>query len=74
MLVEEEGTCYFTLTVVIISQIINCMGNIAYLALGISYLDDNTRKRHVAIPIGFLLAVKIIGMLLGYLMAWGCLR
>ncbi|XP_008556459.1 solute carrier organic anion transporter family member 1A6 [Microplitis demolitor] len=74
VLVEEEGTCYFTLTVVIISQIINCMGNIAYLALGISYLDDNTRKRHVAIPIGFLLAVKIIGMLLGYLMAWGCLR
>ncbi|KAG8037596.1 hypothetical protein G9C98_005807 [Cotesia typhae] len=72
--VEEEGICYFTLTVVIISLIVNCMGNIAYLALGISYLDDNTRKRHVTVPLGFFIAVKIVGTLLGYLVAWGCLR
>ncbi|XP_034947894.1 solute carrier organic anion transporter family member 2A1 isoform X2 [Chelonus insularis] len=72
--VEEDEICYFTLLIIIISQILNWVGNIAYFALGISYLDDNTRKRHVAIPLSFIIAFKLIGMFFGYLLAWGCLQ
>jgi len=50
------------------------MANITYYALGISYLDDNTKKNHVISFIGVIIAVKMIGILFGYILGWGCLR
>lgn len=70
----EDEPCYFSLLVIIAVQIITGMANIAYFALGISYLDDNTKKRHVGAFLGIILAVKLLGFLLGYILAWGCLR
>lgn len=46
----------------------------AYYALGISYLDDNTRKGRIEVLIGIAIAVKIMGLLAGYVLAWGCLK
>lgn len=71
---EEDDTCYFTLAILILVQVLVGMANIAYYALGISYLDDNTKKQHVAGFFGIIIAVKVIGILLGYILAWGCLR
>ncbi|KAF7399488.1 hypothetical protein HZH68_008080 [Vespula germanica] len=74
LIVEEDDTCYFTLAILILVQVLIGMANIAYYALGISYLDDNTKKQHVAGFFGIIIAVKVIGILLGYILAWGCLR
>lgn len=62
------------MVVLIIVLIISGAANIAYYALGISYLDDNTKKKHVTGFIGVIIAVRIIGVLLGYVLGWGCLR
>ncbi|XP_026672607.1 solute carrier organic anion transporter family member 2B1-like [Ceratina calcarata] len=70
---KGEETCYFTLTVIFIVQFINGMANVVYYALGISYLDDNTKKKNVAVFISELIAVKITGVLLGFILAWVCL-
>lgn len=59
---------------IFIVQIISGIANIAYFALGISYLDDNTKKKHIAAFIGVLIAAKIFGILLGSILAWICLR
>ncbi|KAK2578878.1 hypothetical protein KPH14_009745 [Odynerus spinipes] len=74
IIVEEDDTCYFALAILIFVQIIIGMANIAYYSLSISYLDDNTKKQHVAGFFGMIIAVKVIGVLLGYVIAWGCLR
>lgn len=74
LIVEEGDTCYFTLAILCLIQVLIGMANIAYYALGISYLDDNTKKQHVAGFLGIVIAVKVIGILLGYILAWGCLR
>ena len=74
IVVNEEESCYFTLGVIVVMQIATGVANIAYYALGISYLDDNTKKEHVAAFIGGILSVKIIGVLLGYILVWTCLR
>ncbi|KAI4477176.1 hypothetical protein M0804_012997 [Polistes exclamans] len=71
---EDDNTCYFTLAVLCCVQVLIGMANIVYYALGISYLDDNTKKQHVPGFFGIIIAVKIIGVLLGYILAWGCLR
>ncbi|XP_011639833.1 solute carrier organic anion transporter family member 1A5 [Pogonomyrmex barbatus] len=71
---EEDEPCYFTMIIFIIVLIISGMANIAYFALGISYLDDNTKKKHVTAFIGVIIAVKVVGILLGYFLGWGCLR
>ncbi|XP_012215064.2 solute carrier organic anion transporter family member 1A5 [Linepithema humile] len=71
---EENESCYSTMAILIIVLIVAGIANIAYYALGISYLDDNTKKQHVTAFIGVIVAVKIIGVLLGYLLGWGCLR
>lgn len=71
---EENETCYITLAVLVLVQVLIGMANIAYYALGISYLDDNTKKQHVAGFLGVIIAMKVIGVLLGYILAWGCLR
>ncbi|CAK9801608.1 Solute carrier organic anion transporter family member 74D [Anthophora quadrimaculata] len=70
---KDDGPCYFTFGVFIAVQIMAGVAHVAYLALGISYLDDNTKKRHIATFIGVLIGVKIIGVLLGFILAWGCL-
>ncbi|XP_032662579.1 solute carrier organic anion transporter family member 74D-like isoform X2 [Odontomachus brunneus] len=74
IIMKEDETCYFTMVTLIIVLIISGASNIAYYALGISYLDDNTKKKHVTGFIGVIIAVRIIGVLLGYLLGWGCLR
>ncbi|XP_076395586.1 solute carrier organic anion transporter family member 1A5 [Megachile rotundata] len=71
---EEDSPCYFTFAILIIVQIVSGIANISYFALGLSYLDDNTKKKHVAAFIGVMVGVKIMGILLGYILAWGCLR
>ncbi|KAK0171243.1 hypothetical protein PV328_008993 [Microctonus aethiopoides] len=74
MSINKDDSYIMALSIIIIVQVLNCMGNIAYFTFTISYLDDNTRKRHVAILISFIIAMKIVGVLFGYLLAWGCLR
>ncbi|XP_017758410.1 PREDICTED: solute carrier organic anion transporter family member 1A5-like [Eufriesea mexicana] len=74
IIAHEDVPCYFTFATIVVVQIISGIANIAYFALGISYLDDNTKKKHIAAFIGVLIAVKIFGVLLGSFLAWGCLR
>ncbi|XP_076662079.1 solute carrier organic anion transporter family member 2A1 [Halictus rubicundus] len=74
VLAKEEEPCYFTFAALILVQIITGIANISYYALAISYLDDNTKKKHVAGFIGVAIAVKIVGVLLGFILAWVCLR
>lgn len=71
---KEDEPCYFTFAAIFVVQIISGIANIAYFALGVSYLDDNTKKKHIASFIGVLIAVKIFGFLLGCILAWFCLR
>ncbi|KAF3425088.1 hypothetical protein E2986_03670 [Frieseomelitta varia] len=74
IVVKEDEPCYFTFAAIFVVQIISGIANIAYFALGVSYLDDNTKKKHIAAFIGVLIAVKIFGFLLGCILAWLCLR
>ncbi|XP_029161947.1 solute carrier organic anion transporter family member 1A5 [Nylanderia fulva] len=74
VIVEEDEPCYFTMVILILVSIITGAANVAYFALGISYLDDNTKMKHVTAFIGIIVAVKLIGVVLGYFLAWGCLR
>lgn len=62
------------LAVLILAQIIAGVASVGYYALGISYLDDNTKKIHVPAHLGVIVAVKIIGSLFGYILGWACLR
>ncbi|XP_076276039.1 solute carrier organic anion transporter family member 2A1 [Lasioglossum baleicum] len=71
---KDEEPCYFTFAALVVVQIITGIANISYYALAISYLDDNTKKKHVAGFIGVAIAVKIVGVLLGFMLAWVCLR
>ncbi|XP_068967047.1 solute carrier organic anion transporter family member 1A5 [Bombus flavifrons] len=71
---KESQPCYFTFSMIFVVQIISGIANIAYFALGISYLDDNTKKKHIAAFIGVLISAKIFGILLGSILAWICLR
>lgn len=71
---KEDEPCYFTFAVIVCVQVVSGIANIVYYTLGVSYLDDNTKKRHVAAFIGALVAVKFIGVLLGYILSWICLR
>ncbi|XP_070149152.1 solute carrier organic anion transporter family member 2A1 [Polyergus mexicanus] len=74
IIVEEDEPCYFTMVILILVSIITGAANISYYALGISYLDDNTKMKHVTAFIGVIVAVKIIGVVFGYFLGWGCLR
>lgn len=74
MIIEEDEPCYLTIVILIIVSIITGAANISYYALGISYLDDNTKMKHVTAFIGLIIAVKIIGVVFGYFLGWGCLR
>jgi len=74
IITEEDVPCYFTMVILILVLIVSGMANITYYALGISYLDDNTKKNHVISFIGVIIAVKMIGILFGYILSWGCLR
>lgn len=62
------------MVLLILVLIVSGIANITYYALGISYLDDNTKKKSVTAYIGVIIAVRIIGILLGYFLGWGCLR
>ncbi|XP_076247102.1 solute carrier organic anion transporter family member 2A1 [Calliopsis andreniformis] len=73
IIAKEDEPCYFTFAVIVIVQIVCGIANIAYFSLGISYLDDNTKKKHIAAFIGVIIAAKIVGILLGYILAWSCL-
>ncbi|KZC05247.1 Solute carrier organic anion transporter family member 1A5 [Dufourea novaeangliae] len=73
ILAKEDEPCHFTFALMIVVQIISGIANISYYALGISYLDDNTKRKSVAAFISVVIAVKIIGVLLGYFLAWACL-
>ncbi|XP_054014166.1 solute carrier organic anion transporter family member 3A1 [Hylaeus anthracinus] len=74
IIAKDDEFCYFTFGMIIGVQVVSGVAQIAYFALGISYLDDNTKKKHAAAFIGIIIAVKIVGVLLGYILAWGCLR
>lgn len=71
---KEKEFCYFTLAMIVVVQVVAGIANISYFALGVSYLDDNTKKKHVSGLIGFLISVKIFGILVGCMLAWICLR
>jgi len=73
-IISEEEPCYITMIIIILVLIVSGMSSITYYALGISYLDDNTKKKHVTGFIGVIIAVKIAGIVLGYFLGWGCLR
>ncbi|XP_018363481.1 PREDICTED: solute carrier organic anion transporter family member 1A5-like [Trachymyrmex cornetzi] len=73
-IISEEEPCYITMVIIILVLIVSGMSNITYYALGISYLDDNTKRKHVTGFIGVIIAVKILGIVFGYLLGWGCLR
>ncbi|XP_072767237.1 solute carrier organic anion transporter family member 1A5 isoform X2 [Anoplolepis gracilipes] len=73
VIIEEDEPCYFTIVILIIVSIISGAANTSYYALGISYLDDNTKMKHVTGFIGVIVAVKIIGVIIGYFLGWGCL-
>ena len=62
------------IAILIFAQIMAGVSNVGYYALGISYLDDNTKKIHVAAHLGLIVAIKIIGSLFGYILGWACLR
>ncbi|XP_016838552.1 solute carrier organic anion transporter family member 2B1 isoform X2 [Nasonia vitripennis] len=70
----EDPPHYSTLFILIAVQIVTGMANVAYYALGISYLDDNTKKIHVAVYFGVVLATKVLGSILGYILGWSFLR
>lgn len=70
----KNAPLYSTVSILIVVQIITGMANVAYYALGISYLDDNTKKEHVAVHLGVILGSKVLGSVLGYLVGWGFLR
>lgn len=74
IIIEENEPCYFTMVILILVLIVSGIANITYYALGISYLDDNTKKKNVTAFVGVIIAVKIIGVLLGYFLGWGCLQ
>ncbi|XP_078038590.1 solute carrier organic anion transporter family member 74D isoform X2 [Augochlora pura] len=71
---REQEPCYFSLAILIIIQIISGIANISYFALAIPYLDDNTKKKNISGFIGVAIAAKIVGVLLGFILAWVCLR
>ncbi|XP_012523933.1 solute carrier organic anion transporter family member 1A5 [Monomorium pharaonis] len=73
IIAEEDDTCYFTMVIIILVLIVSGIANIAYYALGISYLDDNTKTKNVTAFIGVIIAVRIVGILFGYFLGWGCL-
>lgn len=74
LVLKGEGSSYSTLGLIIIVQIFAGIGNIAYYALTLSYIDNNTKKTNVATHIGYILAAKFFGILLGYQLAWLCLK
>lgn len=74
LVMKEVNSSDLILGLIIVVQILSGIANVAYYALTLSYLDDNTKKKTVAFYIGWILSVKFFGVLLGYLLAWGCLR
>ncbi|XP_051170815.1 solute carrier organic anion transporter family member 2A1-like isoform X2 [Leptopilina boulardi] len=71
---EDEQIQNGVIPIQIFVQILNGVANIGYYAFGISYLDDNTKKIHISSFLGIIVAIKIIGTLFGYILAWSCLR
>lgn len=71
---EDEHIQYGVIFIQIFAQILTGIANIGYYAFGISYLDDNTKKIHISSFLGIIVAIKVIGSLLGYILAWACLR
>ena len=71
---NENETCYFTLFIFAVAQFLSGLASVAYYALGISYLDDNTRKKNAASYIGLIVAVNFLGILFGSLLAWSFLK
>ncbi|KAJ8669936.1 hypothetical protein QAD02_001195 [Eretmocerus hayati] len=65
---------YVNVAIFIGIQIVTAIANIAYYSLGISYLDDNTKRLHIPIYFGVVVSAKLIGNALGHLMGWGFLR
>ncbi|XP_025264088.1 solute carrier organic anion transporter family member 2A1 [Camponotus floridanus] len=74
VIIEEDEPCYLVIVILITVSIITGAANISYYALGISYLDDNTKMKHVTAFKGIIIAVKIFGIVFGYFLGWGCLR
>jgi hypothetical protein len=70
----EEPPYYSTLFILIGAQIVTGMANVAFYSLGISYLDDNTKRAHASVYIGLVLATKSLGRVLGCILGWGFLR
>ncbi|XP_046476603.1 solute carrier organic anion transporter family member 2A1 isoform X1 [Neodiprion pinetum] len=70
---DSTDTGYVILGLLIVVQIISGIASVAYYALALSYIDDNTKKKNVAIYIGVVLSVTCFGVLLGCLLAWLCL-
>lgn len=62
------------LIIFIAAQVVNGLAAVTYFALGISYLDDNTKKIHIPVYLGVVVAAKILGSTFGYILGWGFLR
>ncbi|XP_012256142.2 solute carrier organic anion transporter family member 74D [Athalia rosae] len=74
LVIKETSSGYLALALIIGVQILAGIAQIAYYALTLSYLDDNTKKKSVAIYISIVLAVRSLGVLKGYVLAYFCLR
>ncbi|XP_058794488.1 solute carrier organic anion transporter family member 2A1-like [Phymastichus coffea] len=74
LLTIKNAPLYTTISILVIVQIITGIANVAYYALGISYLDDNSKKEQIAVYLGFILGIRILGSILGYMVGWGFLR
>ncbi|XP_014230637.1 solute carrier organic anion transporter family member 2A1-like [Trichogramma pretiosum] len=62
------------MVILIIVQMITAAANVAYCALGLSYLDDNSKTEQAPVYLAIVVAVKALGSVLGYMMGWGFLR
>lgn len=70
LIFKETNSNTLTLVLIILVQLFAGMASVAYYALMLSYIDDNTKKKNVAAFIAPILAVKFLGTLPGTLGAW----
>lgn len=73
-IIKPNGQDQFVnLIILIAAQVVNGIAAVTYYALGISYLDDNTKRIHVPVYFGVVVASKILGSAFGYVLGWGFL-
>ena len=59
---------------IFMSQFISGIGTTLFSTLGITYLDDNVKKKQSPMLIGLMSSLRMIGPVLGYGLAGMCIR